>query len=63
MLQDPKTPFKRLENLSTFIQACRSFGVMEYELFSTSDVRTIEYLFFRYRKSVFIEVKEAKQTI
>jgi hypothetical protein len=36
--KDPKTPFKRLENLSTFIQACRSFGVMEYELFSTSDV-------------------------
>jgi len=36
--KEPKTPFKRLENLSTFIQACRSFGVMEYELFSTSDV-------------------------
>jgi hypothetical protein len=36
--KDPKIPFKRLENLSTFIQACRSFGVMEYELFSTSDV-------------------------
>jgi hypothetical protein len=32
------SPFQQMENVTAFIQACRKFGVLEKDLFSTSDL-------------------------
>lgn len=33
-----KMPFKQMENISSFLKACRSVGVPEYSLFETVDL-------------------------
>lgn len=37
-VNDSKTPFKQMENISNFLKACRAVGVPEYSLFETVDL-------------------------
>ena len=39
-----RMPFPQRENIAAFLEACRSFGVPEYELFATSDLYEQENL-------------------
>ncbi|KAK2961247.1 putative Rac guanine nucleotide exchange factor B [Blattamonas nauphoetae] len=37
-INQTKMPFKQMENLNWFLEACRSYGLKEYDLFRTVDV-------------------------
>lgn len=37
-IQTSKMPFKQMENVSAFIKACRTYGIPEYQLFTTVDL-------------------------
>ncbi|KAL3656347.1 hypothetical protein V7S43_018838 [Phytophthora oleae] len=37
-IQTSSMPFKQMENVSTFVRACRSIGVAEFDLFETVDL-------------------------
>ena len=37
-IESSNMPFKQMENISAYLRACRTLGVLEYELFETVDL-------------------------
>ena len=37
-------PFKQMENISLYLQACRALGVTDYDLFQARSDTKVEYL-------------------